>query len=271
MKNVSLNFGAIKDTVYRLSAKELISESKDSKENNSLTKFVKSLKEEPVLRLQYMIFENLEKGHFENERLAERYINENMRIAKGIDWNNLLEINKKIRKEILDEHYVQAIQDKEDLYEAIHVLIESRTNIAYKDINKSHESYETILSHLQREVAEVSREKEEKNDMPNFFSWKYVNEHAVSNFNKRYNHLNESDKELFKILVSSEDIKLNYAQDLKNENLEIINNLLEEETEASTLLEGFKSKLESISDINNNNVNDIIINCSELNKNLLNL
>ena len=143
MKKISLNFGALKDTVYKLSCKEIVSESnKDSKKENSLTKFIKKLKEEPLLKVQYMIFENLTKGHFESERLAERYINENISLAEKLDWNKLLEVNKIMRKEILDEHFVQGSDEFEDLYEAIHTLIESRSNIAYSNVNKSHESYE---------------------------------------------------------------------------------------------------------------------------------
>lgn len=271
MRNVSLNFGAIKDTVYRVSVKEIINESKDSKEENSLKKFIKKIKEEPLLKIQYMIYENLTKGHFENERLAERYINQNMSTLKNVSFQNLLEVNKKTRSYILDEKYVQGDSQFEDLYESIHTLIESETTIGYKDVNKSHEAYENILSYLQREVTEKLRESEEKNDMPKLFSWNYINEHAVSNFNKRYSHLNEEDKKLFKILTSSEDVKINYAKDLKENTLENIDSLLEEETYPESLLEGFKSKLNSIDSINKNNVEEIIINCSELNSIISNL
>ncbi len=45
MKQVSLNFGAIKDTVHRLSAKELMSESKEIKENNLLMELISCLKQ----------------------------------------------------------------------------------------------------------------------------------------------------------------------------------------------------------------------------------
>jgi hypothetical protein len=269
MKQVSLNFGAIKDTVYRLSAKELMSESNDLKENNSLKKFINKIKEEPLLKVQYMIFENLTKGHFENERLAERYINENLTLAEKLNWHKLLECNKRTRKEILDENFVQGIKELEDLYESIHTLIESRSNLGFSDINKSHKSFEEVLKHLQREINENERKQEEKDDMPNFLSWRYINEHAVSNFNKRYRHLNESDKKLLKVLMSSEDIKVNYAKDLKNESLEMINNLLEEGHDSSYLIENFKIKLNSVDKINNENVDELIINCYELNENLL--
>jgi hypothetical protein len=272
MKNISLNFGAIKDTVYRLSAKEIVYESDEKKrKNNSLTKFVDKIKKEPLLKIQYMIFENLTKGHFDNERLAERYINENMSLLKNVDWHKLLECNKITRKEILDEHFVQGSVEFEDLYESIHDLIESRTRIGYSDINKSHESYENVLAHLQRDVVKNLKENEEGSDMPSFLSWRYINEHAVSNFNKRYKHLNESDKNLLKVLVSSDDVKINFAKDLKNESLEIINNLLEDESESKGLLENFKFRLESIDEVNKLNVDEIIINCSELNENLLKL
>jgi hypothetical protein len=272
MKKISLNFGALKDTVYKLSCKEIVSESNNnSKETpgrvNSLTKFIKKLKQEPLLKVQYMIFENLTKGHFKNVRLAERYINENLSLAEKLDWEKLLEVNKVMRKEILDEHFVQGSAEFEELYESIHNLIESRSNIRYNDINKSHESYESVLSHLQRELSENVKTEEESNDMPKFLSWRYVNEHAVSNFNKRYRHLSDSDKKIFKILVSSDDVKIKYAKDLKNESMSLVNDIILGESEV--FLENFKSKLESIKDINSENVDEIIINCSELNESLL--
>lgn len=271
MKKISLNFGAIKDTVYKLSCKEIVYESNNASEKkseieNSLTKFIKKLKKEPLLKVQYMIFENLTKGHFENERLAERYINENLTLAEKIDWNKLLEVNKTIRKEILDEHFVQGSAEYENLYEAIHNLIESRSNPGYSDINSSHESYETILSHLQREISQSSRKEEEVYDMPKFLSWRYVNEHAVSNFNKRYRHLSDSDKKVFKILVSSDEVKIKYAEDLKSECVTLVEEAIIEEGES--FLGNFKNKLNAIKDINSNNVDEIIINCSELSDNL---
>jgi len=268
MENISLNFGAIKDTVYKVSVREIVLESEGSKNNNSLSKFIKKIKEEPILRVQYMIFENLTRGHFENERLAERYINENMSLTKNLDWHKLLECNKKVRKEILDDIFVQGDEKLEKVYEAIHNLIESRTNLGYTDVNKSHSSYETILEHLQREVVESTREQEEKEDMPNFFSWKYINEHAVSNFNKRYGHLSESDKKLLKVLVSSDDVKINFAEDLKTECIERLDYLLEDESEFSDLLENFSNKLKNIKEINSKNVEEVIINCHELKENL---
>jgi hypothetical protein len=104
--------------------------------------------------------------------------------------------------------------------------------------------------------------------MPSFFSWKYINEHAVSNFNKRYNHLSESDKKLLKVLISSDDIKINFAEELKTECIERLNYLLEEENEFSDLLENFSNKLKSIEIIDSKNVEEVIINCQELKEHL---
>jgi chemotaxis protein histidine kinase CheA len=264
MENISLNFGAIKDTVYRVSAKEMLNESNFDSKNNSLNKFIKKIKEEPMLKIQYMIFENLTKGHFSKERLAERYINENLSLANKLNWNKLLECNKKVRQDILSENFVNGDENFEKLYESIHTLIESKSNLGFTKINEAHESYENVLNHLQREVSKVTKEKEEKEDMPKFLSWRYINEHAVNNFNKRYNHLNESDKKLFKILVSSEDIKLKYAKELKEESIQKIEDILSNDDTMSDLLNNFKNKIESINEINTNNVDEIIINCSEL-------
>ena len=102
--------------------------------------------------------------------------------------------------------------------------------------------------------------------MPKFLSWRYVNEHAVSNFNKRYKHLSESDKKVFKILTSTDDVKIKYAKELKEESLSLVEEAMLEEEES--FLDNFKNKLNNISDINSKNVDEIIINCSELNEQL---
>jgi ribosomal protein S13 len=69
---------------------------------------------------------------------------------------------------------------------------------------------------------------------------------------------------LFKILVSSEDIKLKYAKELKEESIQKIEDILSNDDTMSDLLNNFKNKIESINEINTNNVDEIIINCSEL-------
>ena len=66
--------------------------------------------------------------------------------------------------------------------------------------------------------------------------------------------------------MSSDEVKIKYAEDLKNECLSMVEKAIIEE--GDSFLDNFKDKLSSIKDINSNNVDEIIINCSELNESL---
>ena len=87
MKNISLNFGSIKDTIFRYSSKTIINEGKTS---SFVDLFVEELKKKPILKLQYLIYKNLENANFKKEYLAERYLNQNINLIKDYNWNDIL-------------------------------------------------------------------------------------------------------------------------------------------------------------------------------------
>ena len=87
MKNISLNFGSIKDTVFRYSSKTIMSEGKNS---TFVDLFINEVKNNPILKIQYLIYKNLENSNFQKEYLAERYLNQNINLVKDCDWNDKL-------------------------------------------------------------------------------------------------------------------------------------------------------------------------------------
>jgi len=224
------------------------------------------IKEDPIQKLQYLVFKNLEEGFFKKERLAERYINQNIKLFENISWDQIINSNRDVRIELLEDSHVEGSTQKEVLYENIHTLIESITRKGFNEIDRSESSYEAILEHLLKEK-EVSNEEKntlEENDGPKILSWDFVTKLAVSNFNKRYSHLNESEQALLKILLSTDENKKNHLEDLKNENLESIERILSEggiEEETKKALLGFKIKLETMGV---DNLEESLINCAEL-------
>ena len=128
MKQISVNFGVIKDAIFTFSAKEMIAEHK----NNArvLNEFYNSIKENPALKLQYLIYKNLENGQCAKERLAERYINQNLKLIESQKWEDILTVNKELRRKALGEQHIEAIPGKTDLYEAINLLIKSASTIS---------------------------------------------------------------------------------------------------------------------------------------------
>ena len=267
--NYTLNFGALKDSMFKFSAYKML---KESKENDLLKKFLLEVKENPMLKVQYLIYKNLEEGYFEKENLAERYINQNINLIRKFNWHKILEEHKILRKKYFPEEFVVlGTENKRDLYESIANLIESATKPGYTNINKSEEAYDFILKHLMnKKTLNENKKKIENEDMPNIFSWKYLTKKAVNNFNERYSHLNENEQNLLKVLLQSEKEKKLYLEHTIKETL----NLLEEKKENQVLKETFEifnKKLISINERNSENVDVDIMNIEELKESLKSL
>jgi hypothetical protein len=266
MKQVSLNFGAIKDTIVRFSGKQIVSESKEN--GTVLNSFLNSLKENTSLKIQYLVYKNLEQGHFKKERLAERYINQNIKLLESLDWEKVINSNRDLRIGLLENCHVEGNAGKGELYENIHTLIESVTRKGFSDIEKSEAAYESIMEHLLRDKSEEeSSNIIEEDDSPKLLSWQFVTKLAVNNFNQRYSHLNEDERDLLKILLSPDSEKKAHLESIVKENNSIIDNILETEdveNEVKITLESFKSKMENVSDLISENIDDAIMNVVEL-------
>ena len=268
MRDISYNFGAIRDSIMKLSAAELIKESR----SRTLDSFTSAIKKSSTLSKQHLIFKSLQNCKpFEKDRLAERFLNQNLQLFVNESWENILAENKTIRKELLDDNHVEAKADGK-LFESISILIESMTKKGFTDFEKEQEAYEFILSHLTRKVVAESEKSEEKNDSPNLVkdSWKFITKMAINNFNERFKHLNEEEQKTFKILISDNNTKTNYLESLKQESITLIDKKILEEKDIKSLdlLNTFKSKLENMKNVNHIGLDESIISCLELKNNL---
>ena len=268
-EDISLNFGAIRDSVSRLASQEILKENN----NGSLKTFIQKVKKNPVLIKQHLVFKNFEDCKpFTKENLAERFINQNLSILKGIVWKDIIKENRDLRIIMLENSHVESNGGKKnDLFNHIHTLIESVTRPGYDNINKSQQSYEYLLEFLTRKNDENNISQETK-DSPDFSNWEFVTKMAVNNFNKRYSHLNESDKKIFHMLISESDKKQNYIEDLRKENIQLIDELMlseKLEKDDKNLLKEFKAKLESDQKPEGFEYDDFIIAYHELNENIL--
>lgn len=268
MKGVSLNFGSIKDTILRHSSKNIISEGKAV---SLVEMFTNEVKNNPLLKVQYLIFKNIEKGRFSKDYLAERYLNQNIGMISSFDFEQILSTNKDFRFKTLNNTHVESSPSNSGLYESIHTLIKAKTSKVYNLFDEENQAYEYVINHLTRPVDSsdtLNESKEEDVEMPSLLSWKFVTEVAVNNFNQRYSHLNEDEQMLVKILTSDENHKKNYLEDLKTENLAAIESLLStsKDEEMKSDLNRFKSKMLSLKE--NTNMDESIINLYELKSNL---
>lgn len=272
MKNISANFGVLKDTVYTFSAKEMIAENK--KKVTILNKFFKMIQESPVLRIQYLVYKNLENGISTKERLAERYINQNLKLMENFKWDDIVKTNKDTKLELMGDYGAEVSNGKEELYEAIHTLIKSVTKHDFSDIDRAQNAFDFIMEHLMKNKSEDTPENlvTEDSEHPKLLSWQFITRHAVNKFNERYAHLNESEKNLVKILLSPDSDKQSYFTELKQENLDNIEQILSENIDeiTKTAVNKFKTKLLSLNEdkIARQEIDEAIINMAELRDNL---
>jgi len=268
MRDISYNFGAIRDSILKLSASEIIKESK----SNTLNSFMDMVKKNSILHKQHLIFKNLQESKtFDKDRLAERFLNQNLQLFSNESWEKILAENKKIRRELLDDNHVEAKKDGK-LFESINIMIESITKgPRFTEHEKEQEAYEFIISHLTRPVISESDKSKEVNDSPKLNNaWKFITKIAISNFNERFKHLNESEKNTFKILISDNATKTNYFKAIKQENFNLIDTKLKEEKDVHVidLLNTFKAKLDNIKEVNYLSLDESIISCLELKERL---
>lgn len=278
MNPTSVNFGALKDTIYNISYKQLVKESKVDISSDVLRTFVNEMRENPILKIQFLVYKNLESGYYKKETLAERYINQNLKLIENFEWNEILNTNKRIRHKLLEDVHVEGAEGKDKLYESIHTLIKSVTQKGYRELDKSQDAYDYLLEYLMKDKStspDINENAEsEKDEYPKILSWQFVTNMAVNRFNERYAHLNENEKQLVKMLLSPEQTKKNHFLDLKNENLTKINDILFSDKTDNSIRETvmkFKSKIESLDEnkLSQAEIDESLINLMELKESLV--
>lgn len=269
MKDISYNFGAIRDSIARLSSIELMKENKST----TLEKYIKKTSTSPDLKKQQLIYKNIQECKpFEKERLAERFINQNLSMFKNSNWDDMIFENKQLRYNLLgapDVSHVAANNNDGKLFEAINTLIEAVSNKRFSKFEEEGQAYEFILEHLTREVVE-GEESKEKTDSPELKeAWRFVTKLAVNNFNERYEHLNESEKDILAVLLSNDKSKVEFLEEVKKENIVLINSLLEESYKVHhDILIEFKDKIIKMNEVGPEVIDEYILECIDLKQEL---
>jgi len=229
-------------------------------ESKKLTNdFFNVVKNSPILQLEFKVFNNIETKHLENDLIATRYIDNNIKLFEVYTLNEIEKEHEKLEPFLTED--VQ-VNDKVKLYIAIGNLIkESLSNYSDIDVDDIHESFTLVLNHIKNS---------KKNILENVDA-ELINEDiiaiAVNKFNKRYESLNEEDKNLFhKLIKSDEKEKQELLEEYKNENLLILENVNKD-----TVKENITKAIQKIKEMlfNPQTVDDDIIGLHELKKGLL--
>jgi len=242
---------------------------KDSYFNNNLIEeskkltfdFFDAVKNSPILQLEFKVFNNIENKHIEDDLVATRYIDNNIKLFEVYTIREIEAERQKLNQFIVEEG-APTNDDRVQLYNAIDNLIKESLNDNDKiDVDNIHESFTFVLNHV----------KQPKMKLVEAVEAKVINEEiieiAVDKFNQKYESLNEEDKNLLQKLIKSNDVeKQELLESYKVENLTILEGINKDSVKENIL-----KAIQKIKEMKYNkaNVDDDIISLHELKKDLL--
>lgn len=239
--------------------KNLIEESKET-----VNTLLETINSSPILNLEFKVFNNLENKYIENELAATRYIDNNIKLFEVYTLKEIDVEHKKLKSFINED--VETIDSKIDLYIAINNLItESLKDNVDVDVNVIEESYNIVLEHIKNNKPKMIEESTE-------IISEQVLEMAIDKFNKKYESLEENDRNLFTELIKADENKKQLMlENYKKENLEIFRNLeILGKADDATIKERINTGIKKINEMKYNNITiiDDIINLHELKKSI---
>lgn len=260
MKNTNIGIAnlvvsnKLKDSYFN---HELIEESK-----KLTTDFFGVVRSSPILQLEFKVFNNLENKTIENELIATRYIDDNIKLFEVYTIQEIDAAREKLN-EFAEGGSIVAQLERASLYNAIDTLITESINDNDKiNVDAIHESFEVVLNHIKTPKTQTLTETIEHKDVD-----EAVIEIAISKFNEKYDSLNEADKNLLKKLIKSTDEeKQELLEEYKTECLTILESVKKDSIEEKIL-----KTIQKIKEMKHNSktVNDDIIGLHDLKKGLL--
>jgi hypothetical protein len=221
--NKGLNLGIAKAIVSNKITNEFLNES-EIKSKGLVNKLVETIKKSPILMKEYSVYDNIEHKYTDNDIIASKFIDNNM--ARFSDYS-VEEINEahKLLEDVVDMEDVSIISEsKLNLYNSIGTLIQESNN-PDGDVNKLHQAYESVLTHIKENVKEAEKE-ESTLDLNENINIDDVIALATEKYNETFSSLNESDVELVKTLVfGSEPDKKELFEGLKSENIKSLQSI----------------------------------------------
>lgn len=259
----SINIGIVNLVVSKKLKDSYFSNSLIEESKQLTNSFFNVVKNSPILQLEFKVFSNIENKHIENDLVATRYIDNNIKLFEVYTLDELEKEHQKLKPFLTED--IQVDDSKVQLYIAIGNLIkESLCSYDIVDVDNIHESFETVLNYVKNCKQSIT----ESNEPVELISEDVI-EIAINKFNEKYESLSENDRKLVQTLINSNDKqKETLLETYKNENVI----LLEAVTETNeTVKERISDTIKTLKEMkfNSSSVDDDIIRLHELKKDLL--
>jgi hypothetical protein len=225
------NFGKIKNAFNNLLIEAVVR--KDPKDKQIFGSYVKAIKENKILKTQFLIYNNIENKVEENEFKANLFLQENLKLIEGFSKEEILEANTKLASKIND---IPEVIENKELYENISTLI--FTDRLSENIDAVVEATTNIIQFIKENKV---NEAVEAIELPTSM----LTSMMVEKYNTKYSTIDESEFKIIKSLIdSSDEVKKTVYEETLRDCINLINeNLVDAPLDTKEKLLQVKDKL----------------------------
>jgi hypothetical protein len=215
------NFGKIKNAFSEILAEGIASN--DVAKKSLFKKYIKTLKESEILKTQFLVYENIENAIETDLFTANLIVSENLSLMDKFNKKDILKENQKLLS--LSEEVANKVNESYE--ETLVSLHESISNLIFLNkkastINEATKNRKIVLDFIN---ANKPRVIEESYDVPNSM----LSSILVEKYNERYSDLTETEKEVVKVLIESDnDKKIEVYTKISRECIDLIDEKLNE-------------------------------------------
>lgn len=188
------NFGKIKNAFNEILVESVVAKNNDKK--GLFKNYVKTVKENEILKNQFLVYNIIENKVETDQSKATLFVEECLNILSKYNKKDILIANKKLVESILFEK--DSDYDKKELHENISTLIFTPKTPKNVDVIVEAKSY--VVNYI---VNNKLKESDNGYGLPN----SVVSKIMVEKYNEKYSQLDESEKNVLKTLIDSDDEK----------------------------------------------------------------
>jgi hypothetical protein len=225
------NFGKIKNTLNDIFAEGIITKNVSSKA--LFKKYLKLVRENEVLKTQFMVFNNIENRIDSDPHSINLFISENVKLFEKFNTKQIEKENKKLL-DLIPEGKLTESYELSALHQSISNLI--NTKRSPQSVDKITGEIKNITNYISNNKAKVINERI---DLPPSM----LTTLFVEKYNKEYDTLDEYEKEGINVLMGSDfEAKKSFYDKTVNECVQLI------ETSIKTADSEAKEKLIKVKD-----------------------
>lgn len=230
------NFGNIHNAFNDILIEGIIN--KDILKKKKYQKYVKILKENEILKTQFLVYTNILNKVDKDTFKAYNYVSENINLISKYSLSDITKANK-ILINLLgeDEKYLKNDYENKTICNTINSLIKESKNSNPSNLDKILNAKSILAEHI---VNNKEKEKISEGGVPNSVLLEVV----INKFNQKYSDIDDETKEIIKKLGNlNEEEKINLFNESVNKCISLVENSNGDDSAIKEKLLEVKNKL----------------------------